>query len=84
MIHTVDLTHSSKPAEFDTLDQVLVGAKRQVFYVPGEHDTSIDDGKMHLIGMVRAPREMLGTASITRASTLSDSLMWSGLRAWAS
>src|SRR3984885_8433708 len=48
LIHTGDLTPSSKPAEFDTLEQVLVGTKRQVFYVPGEHDTSVDDGKMYL------------------------------------
>jgi 3',5'-cyclic-AMP phosphodiesterase len=47
LIHTGDLTHSSKPSEFDTLDQLL-GSKRQVFYVPGEHDTSVDDGKMYL------------------------------------
>ena len=47
LIHTGDLTHSSKPEEFDTLSQVL-GAKRQVFYVPGEHDTSVDDGKLYL------------------------------------
>jgi 3',5'-cyclic AMP phosphodiesterase CpdA len=47
LIHTGDLTHSSKPAEFDSLDQML-GKKRQVFYVPGEHDTSVDDGKMYL------------------------------------
>ncbi|HEY2469331.1 MAG TPA: metallophosphoesterase [Terracidiphilus sp.] len=47
LIHTGDLTHSSKPAEFDTLDQVLT-PRRQVFYVPGEHDTSVDDGKMYL------------------------------------
>ncbi len=47
LIHTGDLTHSSKPAEFDTLDQILA-PKRQVFYVPGEHDTSVDDGKMYL------------------------------------
>jgi 3',5'-cyclic-AMP phosphodiesterase len=47
LIHTGDLTHSSKPAEFDTLAQML-GTKRQVFYVPGEHDTSVDDGKMYL------------------------------------
>ncbi len=47
LIHTGDLTHSSKPAEFDTLAQAL-GSKRQVFYVPGEHDTSVDDGKMYL------------------------------------
>src|ERR1051325_613 len=44
LIHTGDLTHSSKPAEFDTLSQML-GTKRQMFYVPGEHDTSVDDGK---------------------------------------
>jgi 3',5'-cyclic AMP phosphodiesterase CpdA len=48
MIHTGDLTHSSKPAEFDLMDQVLTGAKRQIFYVPGEHDTSVDDGKSYL------------------------------------
>jgi 3',5'-cyclic AMP phosphodiesterase CpdA len=49
IIHTGDLTHSSKPAEFDTLDQVMMGAKaRQVFYVPGEHDNSVDDGKLYL------------------------------------
>ena len=47
LIHTGDLTHSSKPAEFDTLNQVLT-PPRQVFYVPGEHDTSVDDGKMYL------------------------------------
>ena len=47
LIHTGDLTHSSKPAEFDTLDQMLA-LRRQVFYVPGEHDTAVDDGKMYL------------------------------------
>ncbi|MGA8086576.1 MAG: metallophosphoesterase [Terracidiphilus sp.] len=47
LIHTGDLTHSSKPAEFDALDQILA-PRRQVFYVPGEHDTSVDDGKMYL------------------------------------
>src|SRR5271167_837209 len=49
ILHTGDLTHSSKPAEFDTLDQVMLGAKaKQVFYVPGEHDNSVDDGKLYL------------------------------------
>ena len=47
LIHTGDLTHSAKPGEFDTLEQIL-SSRRQVFYVPGEHDTSIDDGKMYL------------------------------------
>jgi 3',5'-cyclic AMP phosphodiesterase CpdA len=48
LIHTGDLTHTSKPAEFDTMDQVLTGAKREIFFVPGEHDTSVDDGKLYL------------------------------------
>ncbi|HYK35530.1 metallophosphoesterase [Alloacidobacterium sp.] len=48
LIHTGDLTHTSKPSEFDTMDQVLTGARRQIFYVPGEHDTAVDDGKLYL------------------------------------
>ncbi|PYY05928.1 MAG: metallophosphoesterase [Acidobacteria bacterium] len=49
IIHTGDLSHQSKPGEFDTLDQILKSAQpRQIFYVPGEHDTSIDDGKQYL------------------------------------
>jgi len=48
LIHTGDLTHSAKPGEFDTLEQVLSSAKHQVFYVPGEHDTAVDDGKLYL------------------------------------
>jgi 3',5'-cyclic AMP phosphodiesterase CpdA len=48
LIHTGDLTHGSKPAEFDTLNQVLTASRNQVFYVPGEHDTSVDDGKLYL------------------------------------
>jgi len=49
IIHTGDLTHLSKPAEFDTMDQVLKSARpQQFFYVPGEHDTSVDDGKAYL------------------------------------
>ena len=48
LIHTGDLTHASKAAEFDTVNQLLSGTRKQVFYVPGEHDTSVDDGKMYL------------------------------------
>jgi Icc protein len=49
MIHTGDLTHLAKPSEFDTLSQLLEGAKtKQVFYVPGEHDNATDDGKEYL------------------------------------
>ncbi len=45
LIHTGDLTHSSKAAEFHMLGQLM--RSRQAFYVPGEHDTSVDDGKMY-------------------------------------
>ena len=49
IIHTGDLSHQSKPAEFDTMDQVLKSAKpKEILYVPGEHDTSVDDGKQYL------------------------------------
>src|SRR5258708_38263354 len=48
VLHTGDLTHLSKPAEFDTLHQVLTEVKAPVFYVPGEHDILEDDGKSFL------------------------------------
>jgi 3',5'-cyclic-AMP phosphodiesterase len=49
IIHTGDLSHLSKAAEYDTMDQVLKGAnQKQIHYVPGEHDTAIDDGKQFL------------------------------------
>ena len=48
MIHTGDLSHSAKASEFDTMAQVLTSTRQQIFYVPGEHDTSIDDGKLYL------------------------------------
>ena len=48
LLHTGDLTHLSKPAEFDTLQQVLSELSVPVFYVPGEHDVLGDDGKSYL------------------------------------
>jgi 3',5'-cyclic AMP phosphodiesterase CpdA len=49
LLHTGDLSHLSKPGEFDTLDQLLKGAKsKQVFYVPGEHDVALDNGQQFL------------------------------------
>ena len=48
MIHTGDITQSSKAGEFDTAEQVIKGVKTgQVFYVPGEHDFSLDDGVLY-------------------------------------
>ncbi|HYK61866.1 MAG TPA: metallophosphoesterase [Bryobacteraceae bacterium] len=49
IIHTGDLSHDSEPGQFDTMDQVLKGVKtKQIYYVPGEHDTSLDDGRAYL------------------------------------
>src|SRR5579872_3894543 len=49
IIHTGDLTHMAKAEEFDGLNQLLKSARAsQFFYVPGEHDTSTDDGKLYL------------------------------------
>jgi Icc protein len=49
VLHTGDLTHLSKPEEFDTLDQILKGLKTdQIFYVPGEHDVFSDQGAEYL------------------------------------
>ena len=46
LIHTGDLSHLSKPSEFDTLDQVLRSANcKNSFFVPGEHDVLSDDGQ---------------------------------------
>jgi 3',5'-cyclic-AMP phosphodiesterase len=49
MIHTGDITHLSKPAEFDDAAQAIGKAKLETFYVPGEHDI-IDEqqGKAYL------------------------------------
>ena len=49
MIHTGDITHLSKPEEFDNADQVIGKARLDTFYVPGEHDI-IDEnlGKAYL------------------------------------
>ena len=49
MLHTGDISHLSKPEEFDTVDQILRSATpKDVFYVPGEHDVLNDDGKQFL------------------------------------
>jgi len=49
ILHTGDISHLSKPEEFDTVDQILKSANpKDVFYVPGEHDVLNDDGKQFL------------------------------------
>jgi len=48
VLHTGDLTHLSKPEEFDTLQQILAELSLPIFYVPGEHDVLEDDGRSYL------------------------------------
>ena len=44
MLHTGDVSHLSRPAQFDTAHQIISGAKLDVHYVPGEHDVLDGDG----------------------------------------
>jgi 3',5'-cyclic-AMP phosphodiesterase len=49
VLHTGDLTHLAEADEFDTLEQLLKSVKtQQIFYVPGEHDVTGDNGKLYL------------------------------------
>jgi 3',5'-cyclic-AMP phosphodiesterase len=49
ILHTGDISHLSKPGEFDTVDQMLKAASaKDVFFVPGEHDVLNDEGKDYL------------------------------------
>lgn len=46
VIHTGDVSHLSTADQFATAAQIMQGVKREVFYVPGEHDTIGDGGKL--------------------------------------
>src|SRR6187401_1037992 len=47
MIHTGDITHLSKVAEFDDADKIISQAKLDVHYVPGEHDIIDEEVKLY-------------------------------------
>ncbi len=47
VLHTGDITHLSKPDQFDAAQQIIKGIGSDVHYVPGEHDW-LDDGKAYL------------------------------------
>ena len=38
MVHTGDISHLSKPAQFDDAEKIISQARLDVHYVPGEHD----------------------------------------------
>ena len=47
MLHTGDITHLSKPKEFDDADKVISTAGLDVHYVPGEHDIIDEEVKLY-------------------------------------
>src|SRR5712671_6503134 len=47
VIHTGDITHLSKPSEFDDADRIISQARLDVHYVPGEHDVLDGDLKLY-------------------------------------
>ncbi len=46
ILHTGDVSHLSKPSEFENVDQILKATNKEIFFVPGEHDVLNDDGAM--------------------------------------
>jgi 3',5'-cyclic-AMP phosphodiesterase len=46
LLHTGDISHLSKPEEFDNVDQILKATNKEIFFVPGEHDVLNDEGRM--------------------------------------
>jgi 3',5'-cyclic AMP phosphodiesterase CpdA len=47
MLHTGDITHLSKPKEFDDADRIIATAGLDVHYVPGEHDIIDEEVKLY-------------------------------------
>ncbi|MFI5101737.1 MAG: metallophosphoesterase family protein [Terriglobales bacterium] len=46
ILHTGDVSHLAKAAQFDNVEQILKSARTsEVFYVPGEHDFVDDEGQ---------------------------------------
>ena len=73
ILHTGDVSHTSMPGQYDTVDQIFKGAKfgqDQVYYVPGEHDTFVDNGKAYL--------DRFGQGTTTNVS--SATISWPGSR----
>jgi 3',5'-cyclic AMP phosphodiesterase CpdA len=47
VIHTGDITHLSRPSEFDDADRIIGETRLDVHYVPGEHDLLDDEQKLY-------------------------------------
>ncbi len=50
ILHTGDISHLSKPEEFDAVEQILKSCiAKDVFYVPGEHDVINDENATNFL-----------------------------------
>ncbi|HKT20286.1 MAG TPA: metallophosphoesterase [Stellaceae bacterium] len=56
LLHTGDVSHLSKPAEFDAAGDIMKTARLETFYVPGEHDVINDDGAAFFARFGRNPK----------------------------
>jgi 3',5'-cyclic AMP phosphodiesterase CpdA len=54
VMHTGDVTHLSKPEQFDAAKQLLSAIKAPVFTIPGEHDMLGDGGKGYFAALQRS------------------------------
>jgi 3',5'-cyclic-AMP phosphodiesterase len=57
VIHTGDVSHLSAAGQFSVAADIMRGIRREVYYVPGEHDTIGDGGKLFFqrFGRGRSP-----------------------------
>jgi len=76
MIHTGDISHLSKAAEFDDAERIISQAKLDVHYVPGEHDFLDEEVKFYKERYGRGAKAPAGIPSTPTASTSSASSMW--------
>ncbi len=53
VIHTGDVTHLSKPAQFDAAKNLLASLKAPLVVIPGEHDFIGDEGKAFFAAFAR-------------------------------
>jgi len=45
IIHTGDVSHLSRETEWDTARQLVTETRIETYFIPGEHDMLVDDGK---------------------------------------
>jgi Icc protein len=53
VMHTGDVTHLSKPAQFDTAKSILSSLKAPLISIPGEHDVIGDQGQAYFAAFGR-------------------------------